>query len=119
MKKILSLLAIIALCSSCRTPSLHRGGYNQLNQTQTVLSTANFNVLGSFKGTATHKIKTYNIKNKEGIISLAKTNLLENAKASGIDLSGSRTLINVSVDVIETKKRISATISGEIIEFKN
>ena len=117
MKKIILPLAILALLSSCRS-SIHSGGYNQLNQTQTVLSNSNFNVLGSFTGSATTKIKTGNITNKEGIISQAKAKLLENAKAAGVELLGSRTLTNVTIDIIETKKRINATMSAEIIEFK-
>ncbi|WP_452228189.1 DUF6567 family protein [Lacinutrix sp. MEBiC02404] len=118
MKKIILSFAIITLFASCKSASLHRGGYNQLNQTQTVLSSSNFNVLGSFSGTATEKIVTGNITNKEGIIAQAKAKLLENAKAAGITLTGSRALINVTIDVTETKKRINATISAEIIEFK-
>lgn len=117
MKKIILSLAIITVLTSCRS-SLHSGGYNQLNQTQTILSSSNFNVLGSFKGSATTKIVTGNITHKEGIISQAKAKLLENAKAAGIELTGSRTLANVSIDIIETKKRINATMSAEIIEFK-
>ncbi|TYB69065.1 hypothetical protein ES677_14640 [Bizionia gelidisalsuginis] len=117
MKKIILSLAIVSLFASCRS-SLNYGGYNQINQTQTVLSSSNFNVLGSFKGIATEKIVTGNITNKEGIISQAKTKLLENARAAGVELIGSRTLVNVAVDLIETKKRISVTISAEIIEFK-
>ncbi len=117
MKKIILPLFALILISSCRS-SLHKGGYNQQNQTRTVLSEANFNVLGSFTGTATEKIITGNITDKEGIISQAKKNLLKQAKSKGVELIGSRTLINVSVDLIETKKRITATISAEIIEFK-
>ena len=117
MKKLILSLAVIATLTSCRS-SLHHGGYNQLNQTQTVLTSNNFNVLGSFKGSATEKIVTGNITNKEGIISQAKTKLLENAKAAGVELIGSRSLVNVSIDIIETKKRINATMSAEIIEFK-
>jgi len=117
MKKIILSFVMITLFASCRT-SLHVGGYNQLNQTQTVLSSSNFNVLGSFTGTATTKIKTGNITNKEGIIAQAKAKLLENAKAAGVELTGSRTLVNVTIDIIETKKRINATMSAEIIEFK-
>ena len=116
MKKIILCLAVASLFASCRS-SLHHGGFNQINQTQTVLSSANFTVLGSFKGIATEKITTGNITNKEGIISQAKANMLANAKAAGIEFTGSRALVNVSVDIIETKKRISATISAEIIEF--
>ncbi|WP_452219135.1 DUF6567 family protein [Lacinutrix undariae] len=118
MKKIILILLVAVAFTSCRTSSLHRGGYNHLNQTQTILSSSNFNVLGSFTGTATEKILTGNITNKEGIISQAKAKLLANAKSVGVELKGSRTLINVSIDLIETKKRITATISGEIIEFK-
>ena len=103
--------------ASCK-PSVHTGGYNQLNQTQTVLSSANFEVLGSFKGTATEKISTGNITDREGIISQAKSKMLANAKVAGVELVGSRALINVSVDIIETKKKITATVSAEIIEFK-
>ncbi|MEQ3664069.1 DUF6567 family protein [Olleya sp.] len=117
MKKIILSLSILALFSSCRS-SLHSGGYNQLNQTQTVLTSNNFTVLGSFTGSATTKIITGNITNKEGIISQAKAKLLENAKAAGVSLTGSRTLVNVSIDIIETKKRINATMSAEIIEFR-
>jgi len=109
---------VIALAfTSCRTASLHSGGYQQHNQTQTILSSSNFKVLGSFSGTATEKIMTGNITNKEGIVSQAKANMLQKAKAAGVELIGSRTLVNVSVDILETKKRITATLSAEIIEF--
>ncbi|MEL0650606.1 MULTISPECIES: DUF6567 family protein [unclassified Algibacter] len=118
MKKIILILAVTAAFTSCKSPSLYSGGYQQHNQTQTVLTSSNFNVLGSFSGTATEKIMTGNITNKEGIVSQAKTNLLKKAKSAGVELVGSRTLINVSVDITETKKRITATMSAEIIEFK-
>lgn len=118
MKKIIFSVFITAAFMSCKSPSLYSGGYQQHNQTQTILSSANFKVLGSYSGTATEKIMTGNITNKEGIVSRAKKNLLEKAKSDGVELVGSRTLINVSVDLIETKKRITATMSAEIIEFK-
>ena len=117
MKRIILSLFALVLISSCRS-SLHKGGYHHLNQTQTVLSEGNFIVLGSFSGTATAKLMTGNITDKEGIISQAKKRLLDQAKSQGVELIGSRTLINVSVDLIETKKRITATVSAEIIEFK-
>ncbi|QVY65822.1 DUF6567 family protein [Polaribacter sp. Q13] len=118
MKKTFIIIAITAALTSCKTTSLYSGGYEQQNQTQTILSSSNFNVLGSFTGTATEKILTGNITNKEGIISRAKAKMLEEAKAAGVELIGSRALVNVSVDLIETKKRISATMTAEIIEFK-
>lgn len=111
-------MVIAAVLTSCRTTSLYRGGYQQQNQTKIVLSSSNFNVLGSFTGTATEKILTKNITNKEGIISQAKAKMLKQAKSAGIELIGSRAIVNVSVDLIETKKRISATMTAEIIEFK-
>jgi hypothetical protein len=118
MKKTIFILVIALALTSCKTSSIYSGGYQQQNQTQTVLSSSNFNVLGSFTGTATEKIMTGNITNKEGVISQAKAKMLEQAKAAGIELIGSRALVNVSVDLIETKKRISATMTAEIIEFK-
>ena len=118
MKKIIFIMVITVAFTSCKTSSLYSGGYQQQNQTQTVLSGSNFNVLGSFTGTATEKIMTGNITNKEGVISQAKAKMLREAKAAGIELNGSRALINVSIDLIETKKRISATMTAEIIEFK-
>ncbi|MFT6048460.1 DUF6567 family protein [Patiriisocius sp. Uisw_047] len=118
MKKIIFILVISAVFTSCKTSSLYSGGYQQQNQTQTILSSANFNVLGSFTGTASEKIMTGNISKKQGIISQAKEKMLEKAKKAGIELIGSRALVNVSVDLIETKNRISATMSAEIIEFK-
>ena len=117
MKKIIFIIILAVSLTSCRS-SMHSGGYQQQNQTQTVLSSANFTVLGSFTGTATEKIMTGNITNKEGIVSQAKAKMLEKARTAGVELIGSRTLVNVSVDIIETKKRISATLSAEIIEFK-
>jgi hypothetical protein len=118
MKKIVFIIITAFIFTACKTSSLHSGGFQQQNQTQVVLSSANFTVLGSFTGTSTQKIMTGNITDKEGIISQAKANLLEKAKAAGVELKGSRALVNVSVDLIETKKRISATMTAEIIEFK-
>ena len=116
MKKIIFIVLIAAAFTSCKTSSLYKGGYQQQNQTQTILSSSNFNVLGSFTGTATEKIMTGDISNKQGIISQAKAQMLKKAKEAGIELIGSRALVNVTVDLIETKIRISATMTAEIIE---
>lgn len=88
-----------------------------MNQTQVVLSNSSFKVLGSFTGVATYKKKVVSVKQKEGIIAAAKANLLENAKAAGIELVGSRALVNITVDVIQNPRRVTATVSAEIIEF--
>jgi hypothetical protein len=116
MKKIYLTVIILALLASCR-PTLYLGNYGQVNQTQVVLSGANFKVLGSFKGIATEKKMKLSVKDQEGLVSKAKANLLINAKAAGVELTGSRTLINVCVDVIQNSKMVTATISAEIIEF--
>jgi len=111
----ISLISLSLVCS-CKITS-YQGNYGQINQSQVVLSGANFKVLGSFKGVASAKKAKISIKNEEGIVALAKANLIENAKSQGVSLTGSRTLINVSVDLIQNPKMVTATISAEIIEF--
>jgi hypothetical protein len=109
-------LIVIGLLSSCKLTS-YQGNYGQLNQTQVLLTNSNFKILGSFKGVATAKKIKMSIKDEEGVVSRAKANLLENAKTAGVTLTGSRTLINVSVDLIQNKKMVTATVSAEIVEF--
>ena len=111
-------LSIFAICmfASCK-PTAYLGSYGQNNQTQVVLSQSNFKVLGSFKGVVTEKRKRMSIKDYEGLISRAKSNLLESAKASGIILEGSRRLVNVCFDLTVNRKMITATVSAEIVEF--
>ncbi len=122
MKKSINIICVtIAILSlttitSCKLTS-YQGNYGQVNQTQVVLANSNFKILGSFKGVATAKKIKLTIKDEEGIISKAKANLLENAKTAGVSLTGSRTLINVTVDLIQNKKMVTATVSAEIIEF--
>lgn len=117
MKNLLFILFAIIVLTSCKA-TLYQVSYGQLNQTQVILSDTNFNVLGSFTGIATEKKYVKNVKGKEGLISQAKANLLKSAKSKGIEMTGSRTLINVSVDLVETRKRATATLTAEIIEFK-
>jgi hypothetical protein len=57
------------------------------------------------------------IKNKQGIVAEAKANLLENAKKGGAELTGSRTFINMTTDLVENSGRITATVSAEVIGF--
>ena len=65
------------------------------------------------------KKNSISIKDKGGLISSAKENLLENAKNNGVELTGSRTLTNVSTDVIQNSNKIKIVVSAEIIEFTN
>lgn len=116
MKKLVLALAILGTVVSCK-PTLYMGNYGQVNQTQVVLSKANFKVLGSFSGVVSEKSSKLNIKNQTGMIAAAKAQLLANAKAAGVELNGSRTLVNVSVDVVQNTQRVTVTVSGEIIEF--
>lgn len=118
MRKIYLPLVVLTIISfsSCK-PSLYAGSYGQVNQTQVVLSNSNFKVLGSFTGFAIAKKSSVSIKDKGGLISLAKENLLQNAKNSGVELKGSRTLTNVSTDIIQNSTKIKVVVSAEIIEF--
>lgn len=111
----ISILTIIVL-NSCKL-TRYEGHYGQINQSQVVLSSANFKVLGSFKGIASAKKSKLSIKNEEGIIAMAKANMIENAKNQGVILTGSRTFINVTVDLIQNPKMVTATVTAEIIEF--
>jgi hypothetical protein len=116
MKKLALLGTVCLLLSACK-PTLYLGNYGQVNQTQVVLSGNNFKVLGSFTGVASESKNVIGIKNKEGLIAQAKADLLAKAKSAGIELTGSRALVNVAVDVIQNDNRITTTVSAEIIEF--
>lgn len=117
MKYFSLVLIIVSSLLACK-PTMYSGHYNQLNQTQVQLNQANFNVLGSFRGIASSKKFGLNVKDKVGLVAKAKQELLQKAKEAGIELKGSRTLINVTVDVVENANRATATVSAEIIEFK-
>ena len=119
MRKLSSIVAFVAastLIISCK-PTLYTGSLGNVNQTQVVLTKGNFKVLGSFSGTASSPKMLIGIKNKQGIVAEAKANLLENAKKSGVELTGSRTLINITTDLVENPNRVTVTVSAEVIEF--
>ncbi len=116
MKKIILIAVTIVFFASCK-PTFYVGDYGQVNQTQVVLSNSKFKVLGSFQGIATDKKKVLNIKDRQGLIARAKEDLLKNAKSAGVELKGSRALINVAVDIIDNIDRITVMISAEIVEF--
>lgn len=115
MRKIVYALPFLFLTASCAT--MYEVDYGNINQTEVVLSNANFTNLGNFRGSVTEKRTKVSIKNMEGLISRAKANLLENAKAAGVEMRGSRTFINVSVDVMKNFRRITVTVNADIIEF--
>lgn len=117
MKKLLLLSVFVLSLASCKTSSYFPNA-GQVHKTDVVLSKANFKVLGSFSGTASVKKKQFNFEDNQGILAKAKANLLENAKNAGVELKGSRALVNVTTDVIQHTKKIKATITAEIIEFK-
>ena len=119
MKKILLFVAVVLCFSSCRMTQFggDRAFYGQSNETKVVLSSNNFQVLGSFTGHATSKFRRGSIKDKDALVTAAKMDFLKNAKAAGVDLVGSRTIVNTCVDYMQNNKFISVTFSGEIIEF--
>ncbi|MDR2962223.1 MAG: hypothetical protein LBU90_01055 [Bacteroidales bacterium] len=120
MKKIIFgtlIIAVSAICfSSCKL-SAHLTTSDAVN-TNVNLSQANFKVLGSFTGVATGKTQELSIKGEPGLLSQAKADLLNKAKAGGADLKqGSRALINVTTEVKKNNKHIVVTMTAEVIEF--
>ena len=121
MKKLLFLLScsIVLGFTSCK-PMQYGGSnayYGQVNQTQVVLDKANFKVLGSFTGKSVANAVSLTVKDKDGLVSAAKQDFLDNAKAAGITMTGSHAIINTCVDYLSNGKKIVVTFSGEIIEF--
>ena len=116
IKKSLFFIVITIAFLSCK-PTMYVGSIGQVNQTQVVLSNSNFKVLGSYSATVTSKNNKIRIKGMEGLFAEAKAKLLAQAKSEGILLTGSRALVNVTTDVIKNTRRVTITISAEIIEF--
>ncbi|NOQ74165.1 MAG: hypothetical protein GQ574_19310 [Crocinitomix sp.] len=117
MKKFLILPVLLIVLASCK-PTRYVGNFGQISQTQVVLSEANFNNLGNFTGMATEKTNKANIRDQQGLVALARQDFLKKANAAGVTLNGSRTLINVSVDVVKNMKRVTVSFTADIIEFK-
>lgn len=116
MKNLLLIVLVIISLASCKTV-LYTGSMGNQIQTQVELSNKNFKVLGSFTGVASAKTATLGIKNADGLFAAAKADLLANAKAAGVELTGARTLINVTYDMLQNPNRVSVVIHAEIIEF--
>lgn len=117
LNKILFVIVLSVSLFSCK-PTSFISSIGNINSTEISLKEANFEVLGSYSGTYTTKRTLANIKNNQGLISNAKAELLKAAEADGVTLTGgSRTLSNVVIDVVENRKRVTCTITAEIIEF--
>jgi len=119
MKRLFIILAVIIICSSCKTTQFggNNAFYGQVNQTQVVLNSNNFKVLGSFVGHSSTKVKLFTIKDRDGLVSAAKQDFLNNARAAGVEMTGSRAIVNSCVDYMNNGDRITVTFSAEIIEF--
>ncbi len=118
MKKTYLILFMAAISLASCKDVLYTGRYGNVNDTRVVLDQANFKMLGHFKGSAAALKFSMNIKNREGVLSLAKTNMLENIKAAGIDLNGrSIAFVNVTTDVVQNTNRLIATVTADVIEF--
>jgi hypothetical protein len=113
--KLITFFSLVLLLTSCRVT--YKGYIGQNINTEIDLSNSNFNVLGSFTGSYSVKKTSFSVKNQGGIISEAKKNLIENAKKEGVELKGSRALVNVTTDIVQNRRRITCTMSAEIIEF--
>lgn len=111
--------AVVFVFTSC-LPVQYGGSnafYGQVNQTEIVLNQNNFNVLGSFSGRAVGNVNAFSVKDKNGLVSQAKQNFLDNAKAAGVTLTGGRAIVNSCVDYVTNGKKVAVTFSAEIIEF--
>lgn len=96
--------------------SLHNYGGVAIDEIE--LSENNFKYLGTYSGTAVTKRAKSRISDDKGVIYSAKMKMLQNAKNNGVELKGSRTLTNVSLDVVKSATRVSITYCADIIEFK-
>lgn len=119
MKKstfLLVTVGLLVLFSSCKPTMYTTHTSNEINSS-VILTKNNFKNLGTFSGLATARMNTIGVKNREGVISEARKNLLQNAKAAGVELTGSRTLVNMSIDAVSNNNRVTVTIVSDIIEF--
>lgn len=96
---------------------MYHGIYSNMNGTSVNLSGQNFKYLGSFSGTASEPKMRVNIIGEEGIVSEAKTDLINKAKKAGIELKDSRVLCNVIIEATENKNTLSVTVSADVIEY--
>lgn len=119
-KPQLTFLICALLFASCsKTVYTYEGLMGNNTQTEVILQSNNFKSLGTFSGTITEKKLNRDKTNVEGIISQARKQMLENAKSAGVELTGSRTVTNVAVDLIQNDVRVIVTYSATIIEFTN
>lgn len=115
MKKLFLFIVVIFLFSSCTVR--YQLNYQPSNLTKVVLSGANYKYLGSFSGTVSEKKTKVSIRDMEGMLSRAKTNLYNKARAAGIKMEGSVALVNISTDMVENYRLVTITVSGDIVEF--
>lgn len=124
MKKKLIIVACLfltaAMFSSCRTAFV--GNYATLNNSLSFgrTSTPNFKNLGTFYGIGTALVTRVNISNDQGLVAEARVNLMNNIQAAGINMNeGSKMLVNINIEKMQTKHRVTVTISAEVIEVLN
>ncbi len=115
MKKLLMLTLFLLALNACK-PVKYQAFYDKQNTTKVVLNTDNFKISGTFTGEAIVK-KVTNFKKSDGLLAKARENLVEKAEKAGYKLEGSRTFINISIDYIESKEKIKAVITADLIEF--
>ena len=120
MKKIILFALLLTLLSSCYSAQ-HLTNYSGIFEVpKVIIDNPNFKILGSFKGKANvYKDMGDILKNhREGAIGEAKKDLLENAKKAGFELVGARLLVNVSMELFESRWSIQCVITAEMLEFE-
>ncbi len=117
MKKIIPVLIVVLLFSSC---AVHNGLTTNLNQrtTDVVLSKKNFKVIESVQGES-NAMYIFGIGglSKKALVSEARAKMLEKADI----LNEARAIINETVEVKHSffpfVRKYNVTVSGHIIEF--
>ncbi len=119
MKKLIYLIATVGVALSLESCSVGRYANNSsntnLNQTQVVLSEANFKVVKSVQANCVYEQSTYRFK-PEQLKQSAYAALVKEAK-----LTGAQALINVNIELLERAKSNKHTYAviatGTVIEF--
>ncbi len=113
---VIVFLSSLLILMACKIPVQYSAIFDKMNSTQVELELKKFKVLGTFTGEAIVK-KTTNFNRAEGLLSKARLDLLKNAEKAGYPLKGNRTLINITIDYIESETALKAIITADMIQF--
>ncbi len=116
MKKLAIFVFLAGMLGSCK-PVIYSLQTTNVQQTQVVLNKKNFKVLGHYQGAAELKLNIFFTKSPDGLIAKAWQDMINKAEADGYAYEGSRVFSNVTIDLIKSKNKVKAIVSGDLIEF--